>query len=175
MSNYEMCSDNHFEIIKELKKYIIEATNIETSPKEMEVLDDICFRLWQLGLTLETKNELESLKKENQELAETLELYNEKFAGHERVKADLIKENQELKRKYESHDFLYQNEISKNGTLAGKIFEKDLKIQKLENAIKIIMKWRRDQVYDLIQNLEHQNINGFETLKEVIEDVKDYR
>ena len=81
---------------------------------------------------------LEKLEKENQELAETLELYNEKFAGHERVKADLIKENQELKRKYESHDFLYQNEVSKNGVLAGKIFEKDLKIQKLKEVIKFL-------------------------------------
>ena len=71
MSNYEMCSDNRFEIIRELKKYIIEATNIETSPKEMEVLDNICFRLWQLGLTLETKNKLKSLEKENQELKDT--------------------------------------------------------------------------------------------------------
>lgn len=42
---------------------------------------------------------LEQVEKENQELAETLELYNEKFAGHERERADLIKENQELKAK----------------------------------------------------------------------------
>ena len=50
----------------------------------------------------------------------------------------LEKENQELKRKYENRDFLYQNEVSKNGNLAGKIFEKDLKIQKLEKTIEII-------------------------------------
>lgn len=70
MSKYEMCNDNRFEIIRELKNYIIEATNIDTSPKEMEVLDNFCFRLWQLGLTLETKNKLKSLEKENQELKE---------------------------------------------------------------------------------------------------------
>ena len=63
MSNYEMCSDNCFEEIKELKKYIIEATNIDTSPKEMAVLDNICFRLWQLDLTLKTKNKLKSLER----------------------------------------------------------------------------------------------------------------
>ena len=50
----------------------------------------------------------------------------------------LEKENQELKRKYESQDFLYQNEVSKNGALVGNIFEKDLKIQKLEKAIEIL-------------------------------------
>ena len=51
---------------------------------------------------------------------------------------ELKKENQELKCKYEIYDFLYQNEVSKNGALAGKIFEKDLKIQKLEKALEII-------------------------------------
>ena len=51
---------------------------------------------------------------------------------------ELEKENQELKRKYENRDYLYQNEVSKNGNLAGKIFEKDLKIQKLEKALEII-------------------------------------
>lgn len=40
---------------------------------------------------------------------------------------------------------------------------------KLKKALKIIMKWRRDQIYDLIQNLEHQNMDGFETLEEVLE------
>lgn len=63
MNRCEMCDDNRFEIIKELKEYIIESSNIETSPDEMKVLDDICFRLWQLGLTLDTKRKLEKLKK----------------------------------------------------------------------------------------------------------------
>lgn len=56
----EMCGDNRFEIIKETKEYIIRATNIDTSKEEMEVLDSICFRLWQLGLT---KRNLDKLKK----------------------------------------------------------------------------------------------------------------
>ena len=38
----------------------------------------------------------EELEKENRELAETLELYNEKFAGYERVKSDLIAKIEEL-------------------------------------------------------------------------------
>ena len=29
------------------------------------------------------------------------------------------------------------------------------------------MKWRKSQMYDLMQNLEDQNIEGFETLEEV--------
>lgn len=45
----EVCSDNRFEIIERYKKKLIESTNIETSPLEMEVLDSILFRMWQMG------------------------------------------------------------------------------------------------------------------------------
>ena len=58
----EQCNDNRFEIIKETKEYIINATNIDTSPDEMKVLDDICFRLWQLGLTKRNKDKLNELE-----------------------------------------------------------------------------------------------------------------
>lgn len=46
----DSCSDNRFEIIDAAKQYIIDNTNIESSPDEMKVLDDILFRLWQLRL-----------------------------------------------------------------------------------------------------------------------------
>ena len=39
---------------------------------------------------------------------------------------------------------------------------------KLKKAIEIIMKWRKSQMYDLMQNLEDQNIEGFEILEEVL-------
>jgi hypothetical protein len=45
----DSCSDNRFEIIEKAKKYIIEATNISTSPDEMKVLDSFLYRCWQLG------------------------------------------------------------------------------------------------------------------------------
>lgn len=45
----EICGDNRFEIIKKAKKHILEATNIETSPEEMAVLDNFLFRCWQMG------------------------------------------------------------------------------------------------------------------------------
>lgn len=45
----EMCGDNRFEIIARAKKHLLDATNIDTSPKEMEVLDDFLFRCWQMG------------------------------------------------------------------------------------------------------------------------------
>jgi hypothetical protein len=44
-----ICDDNRFEIIEAAKKKLIESTNIETSPKEMEVLDSLLFRMWQMG------------------------------------------------------------------------------------------------------------------------------
>lgn len=44
-----MCGDNRFELIAKYKQQLIEATNIESSPDEMAVLDDILFRFWQMG------------------------------------------------------------------------------------------------------------------------------
>jgi hypothetical protein len=61
MTSKEQCGDDRFEIINETKQYIINATNIETSPDEMNVLDSICFRLWQLGLTKRNKDKLKEL------------------------------------------------------------------------------------------------------------------
>lgn len=45
----EMCGDNRFELITKYKQKLIDATNIETSPDEMAVLDGILFRCWQMG------------------------------------------------------------------------------------------------------------------------------
>lgn len=47
MSN--ICNDNRFKIIEKYKKELIEATNIEDSPEEMAVIDNILFRFWQMG------------------------------------------------------------------------------------------------------------------------------
>lgn len=45
----DICTDNRFEVIERYKQKLIEATNIEQSPKEMEVIDNILFRFWQMG------------------------------------------------------------------------------------------------------------------------------
>ena len=45
----DICGDNRFEIIERAKKHLLDATNIDTSPKEMEVLDVFLFRCWQMG------------------------------------------------------------------------------------------------------------------------------
>lgn len=45
----DVCGDNRFEIIEAVKKRLIESTNITTSPKEMEVIDSLLLRMWQLG------------------------------------------------------------------------------------------------------------------------------
>ena len=45
----EICGDNRFEIIDAAKKDLLESTNINTSPKEMEVIDRFLFRCWQMG------------------------------------------------------------------------------------------------------------------------------
>ena len=45
----EICADNRFEIIAAYKKKLVEATNIQASPDEMAVIDNILFRFWQMG------------------------------------------------------------------------------------------------------------------------------
>lgn len=45
----DICGDNRFEIIARAKKHLLDATNIDTSADEMEVLDDFLFRCWQMG------------------------------------------------------------------------------------------------------------------------------
>ena len=42
-------TDNRFETIERAKKDLLEATNIETSPDEMKVLNDFLYRCWQMG------------------------------------------------------------------------------------------------------------------------------
>ena len=42
----ENCNDSRFDIIKAAKMDLINATNIETSPEEMSVLDRFLFRCW---------------------------------------------------------------------------------------------------------------------------------
>jgi hypothetical protein len=58
----EVCGDNRFELIEKYKQYIINETNISTSPDEMKVLDDILFRLWQLDF-LDNLELLSKIKK----------------------------------------------------------------------------------------------------------------
>ena len=44
----DTCNDNAFELIDKYKRELIEKTNIETSPDEMRVIDNILFRFWQM-------------------------------------------------------------------------------------------------------------------------------
>ena len=45
----EICGDNRFLVIKRAKTDLFESTNIEMAPKEVEVIDSILFRCWQMG------------------------------------------------------------------------------------------------------------------------------
>ncbi|MBQ6632283.1 MAG: hypothetical protein IJH55_09380 [Romboutsia sp.] len=45
----DICGDDRFEIIAKAKAHLLEATNIDMSSKEMEVLDNFLFRCWQMG------------------------------------------------------------------------------------------------------------------------------
>ena len=43
------CGDNRLEIIQKAKEDLIKSTNIDSSPEEIAVLDNILFRAWQMG------------------------------------------------------------------------------------------------------------------------------
>ena len=45
----EICTDNRFELIQKYKEKLIQGTNIETAKEEMNVIDNILFRFWQMG------------------------------------------------------------------------------------------------------------------------------
>ncbi len=60
-----VCDDNRFELIEKYRKELIEATNIESSPDEMAVLNTILFRFWQMGWL--DKLELPSVQPERTE------------------------------------------------------------------------------------------------------------
>lgn len=55
----EICGDNRFKIIAKAKEDLIKSTNIETSPDEMNVLDNFLFRCWQMGWLDEYEKEVE--------------------------------------------------------------------------------------------------------------------
>ena len=44
----DICGDNRFEIIENAKQELLKCTNIDTSSKEMDCLDSILFRMWQM-------------------------------------------------------------------------------------------------------------------------------
>ena len=44
------CNDNREELIQMCREKLIEGTNIEDSPEEMAVINNILFRLWQAGI-----------------------------------------------------------------------------------------------------------------------------
>ena len=110
--------DDRFEIISKAKKHIIEATNIEMSPKEMEVLDNFLFRCWQMGWL---KNDYKALEIENAKLKEQLK--NNPYV------IQLQKEKSEM-----AEDFAKQiKNLEEDKEQI--IFESDLKIKALEEMI----------------------------------------
>lgn len=62
-----VCRDDRFEIIAKVKKHLLEATNIEMQPEELKQVDNILFRLWQLGY-FNKEQEVAELKRDKEDL-----------------------------------------------------------------------------------------------------------
>lgn len=80
-----ICCDNRFKIIEKARQYILENTNIESSPDEMRVLGSFLFRCWQMGW----------LEQFNDEDTDPYEYHEEFFAVD--CEADLIPLEEERK------------------------------------------------------------------------------
>ena len=44
-----ICGDNRFEIVRKATVDLMKSTNIDSSPDELAVLENILFRAWQMG------------------------------------------------------------------------------------------------------------------------------
>jgi cell division protein FtsB len=71
----EKCIDNREKLIQKYKDKLLEGTNIHTSQKEMEVIDNILFRLWQMGWlrVLEDNERIERLKAQIEKMKQDVE------------------------------------------------------------------------------------------------------
>ena len=45
----QTCGDNRFEIVRRATVDLMKSTNIDSSPDELNVLENILFRAWQMG------------------------------------------------------------------------------------------------------------------------------
>ena len=106
----DFCDDNRFELIEKYKQKLIDETNIESAPDEMKVLDNIMFRIWQMGwldkleqtaqqwIPFKTRPLTEEEKEEHPEWDFILDcplpddgqriLVNIQYKGHEAVQLD---------------------------------------------------------------------------------------
>ena len=124
MEENNICEDNRFEIIEKAKKILVNATNIELSKKEIKVLTNILFRMWQVCLINEEKLEINKSQKENS-IEETIKIIEEMIKSYKEadrcglsnndfkneIKAlsnilldykRVLKENEELNKNYNS-------------------------------------------------------------------------
>ena len=67
------CGDDRFEIIEAAKKRLLKATNIESSPKEMEVLDSLLFRMWQMGWLPKLAEQKKEVNYDNETIKDILD------------------------------------------------------------------------------------------------------
>ncbi len=103
------CDDNRMEIIKRAKDAMISGTNIQSSPDEMAVLDNILFRAWQMGWLNQyepdykqrMKNEYWQLKERHEKLSKMCVYYEAGTLDFEPTcSLELLKEHLEAMGKY---------------------------------------------------------------------------
>ena len=93
----DVCTDNRFELIEKYKQKLIEGTNIETAKDEISVLDNILFRLWQMGW-LDKLEMCDRLQAENKRLTTLAELGNTRANDYRVMRDRALKAEAEIER-----------------------------------------------------------------------------
>lgn len=100
-----ICIDNRFEIIAKVKEHLIKATNIEMCPEELAHVDNILFRLWQLGYFNQSKIEWHDLRKDPNDLPKEEGMFL--FYLYDKETRDTFYEVLGVARTYADRDVMY--------------------------------------------------------------------
>lgn len=130
----EICNDNRFELIEKYKNELLENTNIADSKAEMDVIDSILFRFWQMDW-------LDKLEQFDRQKADIDELRKAKvvYATVDDSLGDLEEALKEIEALRKSHNELIvknreqEEEIAhlKCLTIVGEVREIPIKCEKL--------------------------------------------
>ena len=157
---------------KKTYKILYNCRNAQSRALQMEQIKQLAerYNLEIIFSDIETIKRKEQLEKENQELAEAIQLSNEYIAGFERIKADLMIENQKLAK--ENQELIKE----KNATIIlmrlmaldpNNIVESALILDKYKKAIEII------KGMDIWLNYDEEEFNGSIEINGYFEITKD--
>lgn len=127
-----VCGDNRFEVIAKVKEHLIKATNIESQPKELEQLDNILFRLWQLDYF-----NLEAIPKLKEEIEDWKACHEHQLELMKGANTNIEQKKKQLAEKDEQIADLEQEKCELLGIIQGK----DKVIAQTKELLRRVVEW----------------------------------